>query len=70
MTAGMKKSLEIARKAGRSLQRAVDRVVEEHEKTGAPLVIYKTGRTTSEDPHQALAVHEMSAQYKTRKKKT
>ena len=69
MTTGMKKSLEIAHKAGRSLQRAVDHVVEEHKKTGEPLVVYKTGRAGSKDPHPTMAVREDAAQYKTKKKK-
>lgn len=69
MTAGMKKSLEIARKAGRSMQRAVNHVVKEHEKTGEPLVVYKTGRASSKDPQHAMAVHEDAVQYKTKKKK-
>jgi hypothetical protein len=69
MTADMKKSLEIARKAGRSLQRAVDLVVEEHKKNGDPLVVVHTGRASSKDPHHTMAVHEDAAPYKTKKRK-
>jgi hypothetical protein len=70
MTAGMKKSLEIAHKAERSLQRAVDRVVAEHAVTGTPLVVYKCNRTISKTSHPALVVSEKSVRYKTRKNKT
>ena len=49
------KSYQIHKAAGKAMRKAVDKVVQEHKKTGRPLTIWKKGKVTRVSANQVKA---------------
>jgi len=58
----------LARTAEKAFKRAVARVIEDHQMSGAPLSIWKDGKVVKVHPEQ-LSVRESHTEYTVRKRK-
>ena len=63
-----KKKVPLAVQAEKALQRAVAEVVEDHKRTGDPVVIWRDGKVVKV-PADQLVVHEPEAEYTPSRKK-
>lgn len=57
---------DFAKQAERALQEAVADAIEEHRKTGKPIVIARDGKPVKVDPNTVRTVREEHANYGTR----
>lgn len=56
---------DFAAKAERALQEAVADAIEEHRRTGKPIVVARDGKPVRVDPNTVKTVREEQAEYRT-----
>jgi len=61
--------IELVAKAKKAMKEAVSRVIEDHKRTGDPIVIWQDGKVVKVPPDQ-LSVKESQAEYTVKKRKT
>jgi hypothetical protein len=61
------KPFSLAEKAEHALQRAVAKLIAEHQQTGKPILIGRDGQVIELFPHE-MALHETPVKYRTRRK--